>query len=331
MLESVQSQGAYLIIVSNAVEIVLFGVYSMLLAFALLILIPFKRPLPVNWTIVIAILVLFMLAMGRTSLTTTIRHTAFTSGFPLPTAHDMSGLIHRCWVVWDFNYGVVVAPLVLSVAAIVVGIVGILSLLAFLLITVLIALRLRNHPAISRTRSFETLLVSLSGACIETGALLVAVQLLLVIFLLVQNPGLLLVGSIASQIYGIGPTIMIIHLGLALIPRGRRRSFNQSTTVPQFSTLIIDTIYPFSEADELHIELEDAPSNGTRRGLSIRPVVANKTLRHRVADLETLSTGSDTTVRQSGFGASSPVRRPVSTGGTEAALRHRQPAKTDAR
>lgn len=59
---------------------------------------------------------------------------------------------------------------------------------------------------------------------------------------------------------------MIIRLGLSLIPRNRLRQYN-TTTAPQFSTLLIDTIYPHDEHND-DIELEETPidtTNLTRR------------------------------------------------------------------
>ena len=51
--------------------------------------------------------------------------------------------------------------------------------------------------------------------------------------------------------------MMIIRLALKLMPRNRGRQFN-TTTVPQFSTLLIETIYPYGDYSD-DIELQDTP------------------------------------------------------------------------
>lgn len=82
MLESVRDEGAYAIVVSNSLEIILFGtcqsfsrsivfphrngctgIYSILFTFALMILTLYKRPLPVDWFMVSATCILFGICM----------------------------------------------------------------------------------------------------------------------------------------------------------------------------------------------------------------------------------------------------------------------------
>ncbi|KAI0764851.1 hypothetical protein C8Q74DRAFT_1430068 [Fomes fomentarius] len=143
MLETLESHGAWAIIVSDVLEIVLFGIYTIFFAFALLILAPYKRPLPIDWGMVAATSVLFVTCMSHTSIVTTDRHTVFTSGFPIPSSREMSGLlrvgdiifktcclisqlimIHRCWAVWDHKHSVVVVPLIMAFAGMICSLVG---------------------------------------------------------------------------------------------------------------------------------------------------------------------------------------------------------------
>ncbi|KAI0746897.1 hypothetical protein C8Q80DRAFT_1321875 [Daedaleopsis nitida] len=143
MLESVQSDGTYAIIVSDAVEIVLFGIYTIFYTFALIILTICRRPLPIHWTMVASTTVLFAACMTHCSMVTTDRHTTFTSGWPIPSGRELSGLlrvtdiqfklcgflsqlvmIHRCWTVWDYRYPIVVGPLIMAIAAMICALVG---------------------------------------------------------------------------------------------------------------------------------------------------------------------------------------------------------------
>ncbi|RPD78952.1 hypothetical protein L226DRAFT_236713 [Lentinus tigrinus ALCF2SS1-7] len=293
MLETVQSKGAYAIIVSDAAEIVLFGVYTIFFTFALLILTTFKKPLPVDVGTVVAISVLYVVCMAHCSAVTTDRHTTFTSGWPIPSGREMSGLlrvtdilyktcaflsqlimIHRCWAVWDYRHTVVFIPLLMAIAGFVCAILGparlsvadfvspfvapriqaldlvfsVLSLLVFALTTYLIILRLRRVSApVRNVQSMESLVWSLVGACIEAGALLVLAQLAVVILLAIGHPAIIIAESLASQVYGIAPTMMIIRLGLSLLPRGQR--FNSSS--PQFSTFLGTFYGPDTDTDEM--------------------------------------------------------------------------------
>ncbi|TFK89663.1 hypothetical protein K466DRAFT_574705 [Polyporus arcularius HHB13444] len=143
MLESVLSSGAYAIIVSDAVEIVLFGVYTIFFAFALIILTVYKKPLPVDVGMCLTTCVLYLLCMAHCSAITTDRHTTFTSGWPIPSGREMSGLlrvvdilyktcaffsqlimIHRCWAVWDCRPTIVFLPLMMAIAGFVCAVLG---------------------------------------------------------------------------------------------------------------------------------------------------------------------------------------------------------------
>ncbi|TBU26157.1 hypothetical protein BD311DRAFT_668160 [Dichomitus squalens] len=143
MLEDLSSPGAYAIVVSDAVEIVFFGIYTIFFSFALIILVTLKRPLPVDRGMVVATCIVYISCMSHTSILTTDRHTTFTSGLPIPSGSEMSGLlrtvdisfkacgflsqlimIHRCWAVWDHRFVVVAVPLALAFASIVCGVLG---------------------------------------------------------------------------------------------------------------------------------------------------------------------------------------------------------------
>ncbi|KAI1798101.1 hypothetical protein LXA43DRAFT_8975 [Ganoderma leucocontextum] len=143
LLEDLTAHGASAIIISDAVEIVFFGIYSILFLFALIILVYFKKPLPVDWRMVIITCVVYVSCMAHTSILTTDRHTTFTSGLPIPSGEEMSGLlrvtdmefkicgflsqlvmIHRCWAVWEHRLVVVIIPVAMSLAGITCGLLG---------------------------------------------------------------------------------------------------------------------------------------------------------------------------------------------------------------
>ncbi|KAI0674428.1 hypothetical protein C8Q78DRAFT_593434 [Trametes maxima] len=289
ILEGVGSKGAYAIVVSDALEIVLFGVpfYSRSRRAAVNRTHPaWRRPLPVDWSIVAALCVLYGTCMIHCSLVTTDRYSTLgSSDWPIPTGHEMSGLlrgadgllkvasflsqlmmIHRCWAVWDHAWLVVCAPALMAVASFVCAVIGparlplsefrspfiaprlllfdvlscVFALLVDTLVTTLIIYRLRRLSADARRvfQSVSDAIFALMACVVETGALLAAAQLAMLVFLVLEHPAVIIVESVAAQIYGIAPTLMIIRLGLRLLPEGRVR---WASSVPEFSTLVVGT------------------------------------------------------------------------------------------
>ena len=79
---------------------------------------------------------------------------------------------------------------------------AVLSLLIYVLVTSLITLRLRRVSSMFRHfKSMESVILSLLGACIEAGALLVLIQIFVVVFLTLDHPAILLIEGIAAQLY----------------------------------------------------------------------------------------------------------------------------------
>ncbi|PIL27612.1 hypothetical protein GSI_10764 [Ganoderma sinense ZZ0214-1] len=292
LLEDLDADGAPAIIISNVVEIVFFGIYSIFFMFAIIILVVYKKPLPVDWLMVITTCVVYVSCMAHTSILTTDRHTTFTSGLPIPSGEEMSGLlrvtdmefkicgflsqlvmIHRCWAVWEHRLVVVIVPLAMSLASVTCGLVGPLripstdfkspwvaprmqlfdmlsaaiSLAVFALVMSLIAYRLRCVLApLRNVQSMETIIWTLVGASIEAGALLVLAQAAVVVLFLRNSPMIIIVEGIATQIYGIAPTMMIIRIGLSMVPRGRRWDSDS----PMFSSLVLSTIYGCEDSSD---------------------------------------------------------------------------------
>ncbi|KAH9852484.1 hypothetical protein C2E23DRAFT_885623 [Lenzites betulinus] len=305
MLEDVSSKGAYVVIVSDSLEIMFFGINTIFFTFAMMILTVYKRPLPIDWPMVAALSALFGICMSHCGLVTTDRYSTLGSLDHMPTGQEMSGLlrgadgllrtasflsqllmIHRCWAVWDRAWSVVSAPAVMAIAAYACAMNGparipttafrspfvaprnlpfdmafcILSLAVYTTVTTLIIYRLRRLTAPVRSfRSVEGLIFSLGKSIIEAGALLVLAQLLILIFLYLENPALLIVESLAAQLYGIAPTVMILRLGFNVLPEGRVR---WASTMAEFSTVVAGTTFETdSELGAADIELDLATAH----------------------------------------------------------------------
>ncbi|KAI0360569.1 hypothetical protein OH77DRAFT_1493028 [Trametes cingulata] len=198
--------------------------------------------------------------------------------------------IHRCWAVWDRSPYVVFAPAILALAGFVCAMIGpvsipasefhspfvaprtllfdtafcALSLVVDTSVTTLIIYRLRRLSAPARSvKSLSDLIFSLVTCFIEAGALLAFAQLALLVFLVLEHPAIVIVESIATQIYGIAPTLMIIRLGFSLLPEGRVR---WASTVPEFSTVVVGTTFT-TDSD---IELADVDSSPSSSFSSVR-------------------------------------------------------------
>ncbi|KAI0372059.1 hypothetical protein BV20DRAFT_1065800 [Pilatotrama ljubarskyi] len=317
ILENVTAEGAYAVVVSDSLEIVLFGIYSILFTFALIILTVYRRPLPVDWLMVVALCSLFVICLSHCSLVTTDRYSTLGSAYPMPKGPEMSGvlrgadivlkvaaflsqliMIHRCWAVWDRSLCVVWAPAILALAGFACAMIGpvsipasdfhspfvaprtllfdtvfcALSLVVDTLVTTLIIYRLRRLSAPARSfKSISDLVFSLATCVIEAGALLAFAQLALLVFFVLEHPAVIIMESIAAQIYvrimlaivpfsrpssffltyltqGIAPTMMIIRLGISLLPEGRVR---WASTVPEFSTVVVGTTFTTDSDIEL--------------------------------------------------------------------------------
>ncbi|OSD08138.1 hypothetical protein PYCCODRAFT_1358172 [Trametes coccinea BRFM310] len=247
ILEDVTADGAYAVIVSDSLEILLFGIYSVFFTFALMILTVYKRPLPVDWLAVVATCALYSTCMAHCSVVTTDRFSTLASPWPMPNGQEMSNLlrggdallkfatflselvmIHRCWSMWDHRWPVFWVPALVAFAGFACALIGpiripisefnspfvaprmlpfdisfcVLALLVELLVTYLICYRLRRISAPARNFvSISDIVRSLATCFIETGALLVIAQVGLLIFLALEHPFVIIVESVAAQIY----------------------------------------------------------------------------------------------------------------------------------
>ncbi|CDO75012.1 hypothetical protein BN946_scf184965.g14 [Trametes cinnabarina] len=292
-LENLSAAGSYAVIVSDTLEILLFGVYSVIFMFALMILTVYKKPLPIDWLAVLAASALYGTCMAHCGVVTADRFSTLASPWPMPDGPAMSKLlrvgdalfklacflaelvmIHRCWSMWNRRWALFCFPALVASAGLACALIGpiripvsefkspfisprmlpfdisfaALALLVDMLVTYLICDRLRriSAPAL-QFRSISDLVLSLAACIVETGALLVVMQVFLLVSLALERPFVTIVESVATQIYGIAPTLMIIQLGIRLLPAGR------ATSAPQFSTVVI-----YNPSDtEIDVELPE--------------------------------------------------------------------------
>ncbi|KAG2130828.1 uncharacterized protein EDB93DRAFT_67460 [Suillus bovinus] len=154
-------------------------------------------------------------------------------------------LVYRCWMLWDRNYFVVILPLLTAfggfacimevlhlvilmdptapappLATVGLGLAGyILPLATNFVVTFLIVYRIRISSNVVK----ESPIVIGQGAShrammliIESGALYLITQFVFVILFSIQHPAQGIVAVIATQVYGIAPTLIIIRVGLGI-------------------------------------------------------------------------------------------------------------------
>ncbi|KAG0700287.1 hypothetical protein DFH29DRAFT_933016 [Suillus ampliporus] len=154
-------------------------------------------------------------------------------------------LVYRCWMLWGKNYYVVILPLLSAFggfacimellhlllvtdptspsppAAIVpLGLAGyIMPLATNVIVTTLIVYRIwfssrvvRESPVhIGQGASHHAMML-----IIESGALYLVTQLVFVVLFAMQHPAEGIMAVIATQVYGIAPTLIIIRVGLGI-------------------------------------------------------------------------------------------------------------------
>lgn len=154
-------------------------------------------------------------------------------------------LVYRCWMLWGKNYYVVILPLLSAFAGFAcimevlhliittdptspapppaittLGLAGyILPLATNVVVTFLIVYRIWISSRIVK----ESPVVIGQGAShrammliIESGALYLIIQFVFVVLFAIQHPALGIVAVMATQIYGIAPTLIIIRVGLGI-------------------------------------------------------------------------------------------------------------------
>ncbi|KAG2125392.1 hypothetical protein DEU56DRAFT_825417 [Suillus clintonianus] len=154
-------------------------------------------------------------------------------------------LVYRCWMLWGKNYYVVILPLLSAfggfacimevlhllllidpsspappAAVVPLGLAGyVLPLATNVIVTSLIVYRIwfssrvvnENQVVISQGASYRAMVF-----IIESGALYLITQFVFVVLFAIQHPAQGIVAVIATQIYGIAPTLIIIRVGLGI-------------------------------------------------------------------------------------------------------------------
>ncbi|GJE85481.1 hypothetical protein PsYK624_015600 [Phanerochaete sordida] len=173
-----------------------------------------------------------------------INHRTDISSFVVSVADFIGGLIlmYRCWIIWDRNYLVAVAPILTSIAALPTAIclvwnltgnltwendtpkasaaimplgraAYILPLCTNVLTTGLILVRLWW---VSRAVGTASMTRKAMHVVVESGLLYFLVQLVFVVVFCARSDSAMLMIAIVVQVYGIASTLIIIHIGLGL-------------------------------------------------------------------------------------------------------------------
>ncbi|KAG2072813.1 hypothetical protein BDR04DRAFT_1095986 [Suillus decipiens] len=154
-------------------------------------------------------------------------------------------LIYRCWMLWGKNYHVVILPLLSSFAGfacimevlhlvivtdptasapppvtVPLGLAGyILPLATNVIVTSLIVYRIwisshvvKQSPVVIGQGASNRAMMLI----IESGALYLMAQLVFVVLFAIQHPAIGIVAVIATQIYGIAPTLIIIRVSMGI-------------------------------------------------------------------------------------------------------------------
>ncbi|KAJ7127871.1 hypothetical protein C8R44DRAFT_979408 [Mycena epipterygia] len=152
-------------------------------------------------------------------------------------------LIYRCYLVWGKSVWVIILPILMSLAAVAcgVGLIGLLltvnptapvapaaiapvgtagfslSLCLNLIVSALIVVRIWHVSRQNRLQGVshsDSSIQRAIGIIIESGLLFLTVQLVFVVLFALSHPAQAVVVPIATQIYGISPTLIIVRVGM---------------------------------------------------------------------------------------------------------------------
>ncbi|KAI0654421.1 hypothetical protein C8Q70DRAFT_1087524 [Cubamyces menziesii] len=157
-------------------------------------------------------------------------------------------LVYRCWVIWERNYWIIILPLLTAIAGfsciaevvhlvvtldptapvappalVPLGFAGYsLPLVTNVLTTLFIVIRLL-HTARAADARYGGRMVGTARAAqtavaiiVESGALYLAAQLVLVVLFVLGHPAQAIVAVMAVQIYGIAPTLIVLRVALGI-------------------------------------------------------------------------------------------------------------------
>ncbi|KAJ3842169.1 hypothetical protein EV361DRAFT_938353 [Lentinula raphanica] len=146
-------------------------------------------------------------------------------------------LIYRCYLVWSRNIWVIILPILISFASVACGIalIGLvltisptapqapeaivpigtaafaMSLCLNFIVSALIVGRIWYMTGLNREIKTDGAIRRASAIVIESGLLFLAAQLVFVVLFAIKHPAQAIVEPIATQIYGISPTLIIVR------------------------------------------------------------------------------------------------------------------------
>ncbi|GAW07844.1 hypothetical protein LENED_009862 [Lentinula edodes] len=146
-------------------------------------------------------------------------------------------LIYRCYLVWSRNPWVIVLPILISCASVAcgIGLIGLvltispnapqapaaivpigtaafsMSLCLNFIVSALIVGRIWYITGLNREIKTDSAIRRASAIIIESGLLFLAAQLVFVVLFAIKHPAQAIVEPIATQIYGISPTLIIVR------------------------------------------------------------------------------------------------------------------------
>ncbi|KAJ3901829.1 hypothetical protein F5879DRAFT_786891, partial [Lentinula edodes] len=153
-------------------------------------------------------------------------------------------LIYRCYLVWSRNPWVIVLPILISCASVGkllpcgIGLIGLvltispnapqapaaivpigtaafsMSLCLNFIVSALIVGRIWYITGLNREIKTDSAIRRASAIIIESGLLFLAAQLVFVVLFAIKHPAQAIVEPIATQIYGISPTLIIVRVGM---------------------------------------------------------------------------------------------------------------------
>ncbi|KAG2362640.1 hypothetical protein BDR07DRAFT_1406526 [Suillus spraguei] len=216
-------------LIGFACEAVLYGSYCILFVVSWIVLGQKQRSTKLSSPVVFANCLLFFCCTAHfalefnhfyTTLDTTgvDGYSAETPGLMgadfLISFTDLVGdlvLIYRCWMLWGKNYYVVILPLLSAFA----GFACIMEVLHLVIVT--------DPTAPAPPPVTQSPVVIGQGASnrammliIESGALYLMAQLVFVVLFAIEHPAMGIVAVIATQIYGIAPTLIIIRVSMGI-------------------------------------------------------------------------------------------------------------------
>ncbi|KAJ7605362.1 hypothetical protein DFH06DRAFT_1252927 [Mycena polygramma] len=204
-------------------------------------------------------------------------------------------LLYRCYLVWGRNLWVVILPFLLSLASVACGLalIGLvlsinptapqapaaivpvgtagfsISLCLNLIVSTLIVARIWHVSHQNRLHGISHAVSSVQraiGIIVESGLLFLAAQFVFVVLFAIAHPAQAILVPIATQIYGISPTLIIVRVGMG-------SSYEQPTTEPISGLRFVDHLGksgPEHAAHDNDLEMSRTQKENSTLSLSMK-------------------------------------------------------------